>query len=51
MPPILLQTHLTYGKYACIRFHRIENILIRENLIPLPSHRMGVVFFTYLHSR
>lgn len=32
MSQICLQTHFTYGKYACIRFHRLKNILARENL-------------------
>lgn len=30
--PILLQTHLTYSKYDFVRFHRLENVLARENL-------------------
>ena len=37
--PIPLQTHLTYIKYDCIRFHCIENVATRENLAPLPSRQ------------
>ena len=54
MLPLRFQTRLTYIEYDFTRFHRIENILTRENLTPLPTRIMGVAFlcvaFTYLLS-